>query len=228
MRKTEEFYVGYFPKAPHELGRWLRRILALLLAVAAAIALVLVFAQAPFAASFFEFGVDRDYAGVLALSPYPHLITSPANSYLLAGQGKHGVEGVAGEDGREVRLRGSLITRGHDKMIEVRPETLRFGPRMSPKTVVRDLDQRTLRGEIVDSKCFLGVMNPGSGQVHRDCAARCLSGGLPPLFVSGNEVMLLEGFDVRHNLHRAGVPITLSGRAKRVDGMMVFDVSSAR
>jgi hypothetical protein len=28
----------------------------------------------------------------------------------------------------------------------------------------------TLTGEIVDSKCYLGVMNPGQGKVHRDCA----------------------------------------------------------
>ena len=31
-----------------------------------------------------------------------------------------------------------------------------------------------LTGEIADSKCWLGVMNPGEGTVHRDCARRCL------------------------------------------------------
>jgi hypothetical protein len=41
-----------------------------------------------------------------------------------------------------------------------------------------------LRGEIVDSKCYLGVMNPGDGKVHRDCAARCISGGIPPALVA--------------------------------------------
>ncbi|MGH9464819.1 MAG: hypothetical protein ACRD0X_04185, partial [Thermoanaerobaculia bacterium] len=38
-----------------------------------------------------------------------------------------------------------------------------------------------VRGEIVDGKCFLGVMKPGRGKPHRDCAARCLAGGAPPL-----------------------------------------------
>ena len=38
-----------------------------------------------------------------------------------------------------------------------------------------------LAGEIVDGKCYLGVMNPGEGKVHRDCAARCIAGGAPPL-----------------------------------------------
>ena len=41
----------------------------------------------------------------------------------------------------------------------------------------------TLAGEIVDSKCFLGVMNPGAGKVHRACAAMCLTGGMPPMLV---------------------------------------------
>jgi hypothetical protein len=57
----------------------------------------------------------------------------------------------------------------------------------------------TLSGEIVDSKCYLGVMNPGQGKVHRDCAARCLSGGIPPIFITtdGRQQLLLVGRDGR-------------------------------
>ena len=64
---------------------------------------------------------------------------------------------------------------------------------------IRDLGTVTLTGEIVDSKCYLGVMNPGQGKVHRDCAARCLSGGIPPIFVTadGREQFLLVGPDGR-------------------------------
>jgi len=42
-------------------------------------------------------------------------------------------------------------------------------------------------------------MNPGQGKVHRDCAARCLSGGIPPIFVTtdGHEQFLLVGLDGR-------------------------------
>ena len=43
------------------------------------------------------------------------------------------------------------------------------------------LGSHTLRGEIVDSKCFLGVMKPGRGKPHRACAVRCISGGIPPV-----------------------------------------------
>ena len=64
---------------------------------------------------------------------------------------------------------------------------------------IRDLGTVTLTGEIVDSKCYLGVMNPGQGKVHRDCAARCLSGGIPPILVTtdGREQFLLVGPDGR-------------------------------
>jgi hypothetical protein len=40
-----------------------------------------------------------------------------------------------------------------------------------------------LRGEIVDTKCYLGVMTPGEDKVHRGCAVRCISRGVPPAFL---------------------------------------------
>jgi hypothetical protein len=43
-------------------------------------------------------------------------------------------------------------------------------------------DPVTLTGEIVDSKCFLGVMVPGSGKTHKECASLCLRGGIPAGF----------------------------------------------
>jgi hypothetical protein len=82
----------------------------------------------------------------------------------------------------------------------------------------RNLEAVTVTGEIVDSKCYLGVMNPGQGKVHRDCAARCLSGGVPPIFVTSNGVdqFLLvdpEGHALGHDaLHEfVAEPITIHG-----------------
>jgi hypothetical protein len=48
-------------------------------------------------------------------------------------------------------------------------------------------------GELVDTKCWLGVMRPATGKVHRACAARCLAGGVPPgLWIeSGNRGTLV-------------------------------------
>jgi hypothetical protein len=47
-----------------------------------------------------------------------------------------------------------------------------------------DLGAFTLVGEIVDSKCYLGIMNPGETNPHRECAALCIRGGIPPLIIA--------------------------------------------
>jgi hypothetical protein len=64
----------------------------------------------------------------------------------------------------------------------------------------QELGTFELSGEIVDSKCYLGVMNPGSGKVHRDCAVRCISGGIPPVFATNDfngspAILLLADLD---------------------------------
>ena len=42
----------------------------------------------------------------------------------------------------------------------------------------------TLQGEIIDPKCYFGVMKPGKGKIHRSCAVRCVSGGIPPVLAT--------------------------------------------
>ena len=37
----------------------------------------------------------------------------------------------------------------------------------------------TLQGEIIDPKCYFGVMKTGKWKIHRSCAVRCISGGIP-------------------------------------------------
>ncbi len=45
----------------------------------------------------------------------------------------------------------------------------------------------TLRGEILDSKCFLGAMRPGEGKTHKECAALCIAGGISPMLITRDE-----------------------------------------
>jgi hypothetical protein len=205
-----DFYVGYLPKASTTLARFVRRvILALgLLAVTAALALVL--GQMPFASSTFEYGNLRSFDGVVVTRPFPTLLVARPGDvgeqdkysrYLLVAPGKHGADDlVASFDGKQVRLQGQLIYREGGTMVEVTPSSIAVtetGPAIQETT--RDLGTVTATGEIVDSKCYLGVMNPGKGKVHRDCAVRCLSGGIPPIFVTtdGREQFLLVGLDGR-------------------------------
>jgi len=224
-----DFYIGYLPKAPTALGRFVRRIIIVLGLLTVTTALVLVVGQMPFANSAFEYGKVRSFEGVVVTQPFPTLLVARPGEvgqqdkysrYLLVAPGKHGADDlVATFDGKQVRLQGQLIYRKGGTMVEIAPGSIAVidtAPAVQERT--RDLGTVTVTGEIVDSKCYLGVMNPGQGKVHRDCAARCLSGGIPPIFVTtdGHEQFLLVGLD-RLALGRdalrefIGEPITIRG-----------------
>ncbi len=205
-----DFYVGYLPKAPTRLARFVRRAIVVLGFVVVTIALMLVVAQRPFANSAFEYGELRAFEGVVEAQPFPTLLVArPGETgqqdkysrYLMVAPGKHGADSlVAAADGKQVRLKGQLIYRDGGTMVEIVPGSIAVedtAPAVQQTT--RDLGSVTLSGEIVDSKCYLGVMNPGQGKVHRDCAARCLSGGIPPIFITtdGRQQLLLVGRDGR-------------------------------
>ena len=205
-----DFYVGYLPKAPTSLAGFVRKVIVGLGFAAVILALVLVFGQMPFANSAFEYGKVRNFEGVIEAWPFPTLLVARPGEiaqqdkysrYLLVAPGKHGADDLlANFDGKQVRLRGQLIYREGGTMVEIEPGSITLGNDLpAPQEATRDLGAVTLIGEIVDSKCYLGVMNPGQGKVHRDCAARCVSGGIPPIFVTtdGREQLLLVGVDGR-------------------------------
>ena len=70
-------------------------------------------------------------------------------------------------------------------MIEVGPDAITTigDGRARSFEPLHSLGPVVVQGEIVDSKCHLGVMKPGEGPAHRDCAVRCLLGRVPPMFV---------------------------------------------
>ena len=104
-------------------------------------------------------------------------------------------------------------------MIELVPGSLTASSAGLPANGHEDLGEVQLTGEIVDSKCYFGVMNPGAGKVHRDCAVRCISGGIPPAFLvrdaGGNLVTLLLANWKRELLEHIAEPVTIHGRLSR-------------
>jgi hypothetical protein len=227
----DEFYVGYFPKAPARVGRFVRFASAALIVLGLVCAALLVMGQQPFADSSFEYQKYRAYEGEVIEWPYPMLL-SATGRYLLVSEGKHGAsEAVRALGGRRVALQGALIRRGADQMLELLPGSIRDIAAAAPAAGVTDLGRVSLTGEIVDSKCYLGVMNPGNGKVHRECAVRCISGGVPPAFLvrdgSGHgRVLLLAGSDLRplgrEVLDYVAEPLTIQGRLARVDSQLVL------
>jgi hypothetical protein len=150
---------------------------------------------------------------------------------------------ITGLEGAAVRLKAKRILRQQTTMLEVVPgsiervETPALPPDGSPTPASRieDLGRATFQGEIVDSKCFLGVMNPGRLEVHRACAIRCIAGGIPPMLFArdehGGEAHLLlvdaAGRPINDRvLADVGVPVTVEGRLERRDDLHYLYVDS--
>jgi hypothetical protein len=222
--ERDEFYVGYEPLMPSGIVRRVAAAVVCLAAAAAMAAIVAVMAQQTLPASRFEFGVVREFTGVLRRSPYPFLETTAGRLWLVA-PGKFGAEHAIGAiaDG-PVRVSGSLIERGGHRMAEIAAIAAVDGPAPEDRPPHRGEAVVTLRGEIVDSKCYLGVMNPGEGGVHRDCSRRCLSGGIPPMLAvrdgRGREELIIlvsarGGPAGRELAAMAGQSVELTGRIAR-------------
>jgi sulfoxide reductase heme-binding subunit YedZ len=234
----DPFYIGYLPRAPAGVARWLRPRLAALGFLAAGVAATLVLAQAPFEVATFEYGAPRTFEGTLTLAPHPILWLDPpgkgaARPLLLTGAGKHGAEAdLAALDGRRLRLDGTLIYREDLTMAEVVPGSARtLAPAGEGPASRAALGRQTLHGEIVDGKCHLGVMKPGSGRVHRECAMLCIRGGVQPLFVvrrDGQPVaqLLLVGADGRaigrEILELVARPLEATGEVERWGDLLVL------
>ncbi len=189
--RDDEFYVGYQPKSPAGIAARSRLAVAIALIAGMAIALGLAIAQARFDFGVFEFGIEKDFDGIVLERPYPMLLVPGEDgeftTHYLVAFGKFGAADlVTGLDGQAARVSGSLIYNERERMIEahaVRPlgGAVAGSLRELDRGGARRLGAMTLVGEIVDSKCYLGVMKPGRGKTHKACAIRCISGGVPPV-----------------------------------------------
>jgi hypothetical protein len=226
MHNESEFYVGYLPM-PAGLKKTILRVVMALAVVSAGAAVMLVVGQHPFAEANFEFQRYREFRGTLIARPYPALaIPGQGLPWLLVRPGKYGAADMRSLDGQEVKFTGARIIRGGDHMIEMAPGTLTAGGAGVPAQPPEALGEVQLTGEIVDSKCYLGVMNPGDGKVHRDCAVRCISGGIPPAFLvrdsSGNLVTVLLANWKRVLLDHVAEPVTIRGHLSRSAGRLTL------
>lgn len=237
MQNGGEFYVGYLPKAPSGIAALAGRSAIGLLLLAAVVAVALVIGQQRFAASFFEFGNVREFEGVIREWPIPMLIVGSTSKALVA-EGKHGAAALtAGLDGKSVRLRGTLIRRDRTEMIEIAADSIRVsGEADKTASAAEELGTHTLAGEIVDSKCYLGVMNPGHTKPHRECAALCIRGGVPPMFVArdaaGRSVNLWLLSETGEPVNQQALdfvaePVEITGQVSRTGDQLYFKAAPA-
>ncbi|MCC7179167.1 MAG: hypothetical protein IT177_12345 [Acidobacteria bacterium] len=242
MQRDDEFYIGYEAAMPPGMRRVVRTWVACASLLALVIVAVVTLASHPLAVSRFVYGETRAWTGYLVRLPAPSLLVPGERGfrrYWLVSRGKQGADRVLrGLADGWVTVRGSEIARDPWRMVEVAEAASSRGAaaRPAPPAAEPGPGRRvSLRGEIVDSKCFLGVMNPGERTVHRDCAIRCLSGGVTPMLAftdEGGEHQLAVIVDAAGIVpfpairNRVGRPVEVSGQLFTVDDLLVLRLDS--
>lgn len=203
MRGEAEFYIGWMAKAPKSFAKHVKIILLILFPVALIVAYLLSANQKKFSTANFEFGKLTDVKGVYYNNPVPLLKVFDKDSLSitlpLVGYGKQGAETAITElekekgislNGKEVSFKGTLLYGDGKILLQIDKNdnpSVNIGAESKIQLNQKDLGTQTIRGEIVDPKCYFGVMKPGEGKVHRDCAIRCILGGIPPVLHVQNE-----------------------------------------
>jgi len=246
---NDEFYIGWEDKAPRGHAKQIRRVVVLLGVAILLAGVVFARSQHLIGAATFEWGNVREFTGVLRCSPYPHLLLPPGSTNSaavapLVAPFKFGVshDAICGFDGLKVSLRATRIQRDGELMLEVEPDSVAperstAEPPSIASTNIVSLGEQTFRGEIVDSKCWLGVMNPGVLAPHRACAVRCISGGIPPLLLVRRanapplNLFLVSTNDQPVNsavLDFVAEPVELTGEVVRNGNLLTLRIDPAR
>ncbi|MFN0060342.1 MAG: Rieske 2Fe-2S domain-containing protein [Planctomycetota bacterium] len=242
----QEFYIGYLKQSPKRIAKLTRRVTIGLSALSLIVGATLVTAQRPQPSGRFEFGTVRDFQGVLYETPVPTLYArveavtgnKAASHFVLVNSGKRGLPSYArNHHGQKVRFRGTLVYHENHTMIEMNdPRSFQvIGPAAPEEQRGQSvaLGEFELTGELVDTKCYFGVMRPATGKVHRACAINCLRGGVPPGILVRDEygdavVVLLAGNDASpldYDPEWAALPVTARGLLEIHDDMPVLRVA---
>ena len=248
----DEFYIGYLPKASNSYKKKIRLFIGVLMIAIPALAYILVGNQNGFPTSTFELGKLTTLEGVLTTEPVPmlkilhgrdHQGAPVYQSVLLIGFGKFGAENAIEAmekaegktlEGYRVKLEGTLIYHDGKTLLELTKDAAALkevGEIARSQFQNEIIGQHTFEGEIMDSKCFFGVMKPGEGKPHRSCAIRCISGGNPPVLRTTSEQGQTQYFivlgDVGEPINRqilpyVGMPVELKGNVIRYDDWYVL------
>ncbi len=247
--QPDEFFVGWL-QAPPSYVRFVRPVAVGLLLAAGGTALLLAWCQQSPGTAEWESDKQVTYEGVVYASPYAMIRVpgehggEPVRTIFLVEEGKFGaVDRAKPHNGQPVRVTGTLLHRDERWMLELLPGEAGIQPLPAMdqemqerlrRSRPRPLGQVTLRGEIIDSKCYLGAMKPGGGKTHKACAALCLSGGVPPMFVTRDAAKretfyLLTGPDggpiEKGVIDFVGDPVEITGLLEQQGDLQVLKIA---
>lgn len=249
--ESDEFFVGYLPEGPAKTMSFLRWVTVLLGLGITTVGILLAINQREFSLSNFEYGKYTTLEGYVFKLPIPHLKIAMGfdslgsvnyKTLLLVGSGKMGAdkslsafEDTLGKlEGELLKLEGELIYGDGKSLLQISSDRLPTieASAGSISSTMKSLGVVSVQGEIVDPKCYFGVMKPGEGKPHRSCAIRCIAGGIPPVFhVTGTSdyyILLDENSQPVNTqvLDLVSDPITLTGETFSFDNWKILQVRS--
>src|SRR5947199_6665151 len=129
MNQPDEFYIGWEAKAAPGIGKTVRKAVFVVLTLALLAPVAFAISQRMIGASVFEWGTHKTFSGILQAQPYPHLLVPRPgkadplprfSTYYLVAPWKFGLkpEAIAPQEGKPVTLKGTLLYRGNQTMIE--------------------------------------------------------------------------------------------------------------
>ncbi len=206
--KEDDFYVGYIDSVSPKTKKGLKSFVLFGILLLVGGALIFAFSQNTFKNSTFELTTSTKITGVYHEMPYPMLRVKTGDrsfkNILLLGFGKSSanpflqkIRSEAGPlSGSVLSIEGNLIYYNGKTLLQITSDEKialleNAATHRLPKTrhLVRGME---LNGEIIDPKCYFGVMKPGKGKIHRSCAALCISGGIPPVLATTDENNISE------------------------------------
>lgn len=193
------FFIGWLGQLDKQSVKALKRFVFPAMGLGFLFLILFTVLQQKIAHSAYKYNEVAVYTGVVSNNPFPHLLYAhgkdsygnPSFEVLpLVNAWKFGADKLIHDwctqnNNCTATLSGTLITRDGINALELSDEKNAFhrakGASMNSKSHLQLLKKTSLKGEIIDPKCYLGAMNPGEGKPHRSCAIRCISGGIMPM-----------------------------------------------
>ena len=201
MKEEKDFYIGWKEGMSKSNASFLKKFLIPFFICIPLVVFAFVYFQNPFNNFKFDFGNITTITGTYYDSPTPMIIAdqgslpdSLSHDVVLVGYGKFGARGIISAieetngalHGKKVELAGTLIYGDGKTCMELTEKEASLknvlatsASNLSTNMAKKDI---SLSGEILDPKCYFGAMKPAEGKIHKSCAIRCISGGIPPIF----------------------------------------------
>ncbi len=254
----DEFYIGYQKKLPPGILKKIKRSILFLLVLFCGSGIGIAMHHRYISSSSFELGNFSKLEGFYFNEPVPLIKVVEGKdihgnlvfkSIPLVNYAKFGADELvkAYEEknqislhGRRVTLLGTLLYDDGKALLELSKreasileasEVIDADLRKQIAPDMERLGRQSIKGEIIDSKCYFGAMRPGFGKPHRACAVRCISGGIPPVLAATNYEGAINYFLIRGSNKEAinkevipyvSEPVILTGDLVRFDDWMVL------